>query len=263
MQTTDFAKIQDLHYEDNLRRSIIVSETYSQNEDFDGLCKLKAVGWQDQSSLVFHVVTERAALALETCWREEQLRFKLPGTTFLLGARAMDNVLITLENLATEGYVVCGIDWQSFCMREGLMSGFLRNVSFFQRDIYGHIGNFPYYEESQFCLRIEGSFYAVLISFLQNAVPAEFSHALINFPVSLQKTPHNFVVELLKLPWPRREQLKADVDKFFVKNPEEEFLELGGHRSALHHLVRKYSSVSQQESYSKHLCTQYPDSEEL
>ena len=86
---------------------------------------------------------------------------------------------------------------------------------------------------------------------------------LSNFSEKLPKTPHQFVVELLKLPWPKREQLKVDVGLFFVEDIEEEFLELGGHRSALHHLVRKYSSVTQQEGYSKQLRTLYPDCEEL
>ena len=114
-----------------MQRSIIVGETYAQREEFEGLCKLRAVGWQDQNSMVFHVVTERAELALETCWREEQLNFKQPGTTFLLAARAMETVLLTLENLATEGIVVCDINWQSFFLRTGLKSGFVRSVSFF------------------------------------------------------------------------------------------------------------------------------------
>ena len=112
-------------------------------------------------------------------------------------------------------------------------------------------------------MKVEGSFFAVFVSFLQVAVPAEFAQTLSSFPEAQAKTPHNFVTELLKLPWPRREQLKADVEFFFVKNPEEEFLELGGHRSALHHLVRKYSSVTQQEEYSNQLSALYPDSEEL
>ena len=140
-------------------------------------------------------------MSLEDCHKEEQLGYRLPGTTALLAARAMAQVLLTIENLATEGVVTTAITWRSFCLRPGLRSGFLRRVSFCERDAHGIAGHYPYYERSQPQeLRASSGYLAVLVSFLRLAVPDEFCALMADVSEELF-TPLAFLQALLGRKW--------------------------------------------------------------
>ena len=130
-------------------RATLMAQCYAARPGFEGLCRLLGCGWRDQRSIVFQTVAEREKVALEDCLKEERLGYRLQGTTFLLAARAMGQVLLTVDNLATEGVVPCGISWRSFCLRADQRSGFVRRVSCCELDAKGYAGQFPYYERAQ------------------------------------------------------------------------------------------------------------------
>ena len=130
LEELDFAAVRDSQTENDQLRSAWLLQRYVGRAGFEGLCQLRSLGWRDQRSLVFQLAVEREAKSLEDWRKEELLGYQLPGTSVLLAARAMAHVLLTVENLATEGIVPTTITWRSFCLRPGLRSGYLRRISF-------------------------------------------------------------------------------------------------------------------------------------
>ena len=138
----------------------------------------------------------------------------------------------------------------------------MRHVSGCEREAKGFAGKFPYYERAQpQVLHASSGYWAVLVAFLRLAVPAEYD-AQLHSEIDGVKTPIDFVDSLLNRTWAQRRSLQLELKTLLLHQDGEDPLDTIDGRLALRTLVRKYSSVEEQEEFGVNL-VQFMDSESL